>query len=341
MQSLQLFQARSLLTVAFLICATVTSACAQEKPKRMIPGPSVKELVPEAPNEREDGVSKIIIGQLFKPGDTEYTRIGAAGLKDAPPLPTGYLLFKDLVFQVKTEAVTSGYQLTVFSVPSAENETDFSRLSILHLEDDEMSPAGKSWEPVTVVPGGWEEHFHFVSKSQYESLESDFKLRRLAAVTHVLGFFAFALAPDASLEQQGPFTSFEFVPSSSPQPVEVGQEITHTIIVKNKGPRPAAEVNVKVSLDAFFGYKGTPTQGSCKRSDESTDTILCYLGAMQPGASVTITIVGRVAAQPLLSDGINERVSELEAVFKANSTDLVDADNQIFMRFDFKILKKP
>jgi len=100
-------------------------------------------------------------------------------------------------------------------------------------------------------------------------------------------------------------------------------------------------VNVKVRLDAFFGYKGTPTQGSCKRSDESTDTILCYLGAMQPGASVTITIVGRVAAQPLLSDGINERVSELEAVFKANSTDLVDADNQIFMRFDFKILKKP
>jgi uncharacterized repeat protein (TIGR01451 family) len=329
------------LTVALVIFATVTSACAQEKPKRMIPGPSVKELVPESPNEKEDGISKIIIGQLFKPGNTEYTRIGSAGLNDAPPLPTGYVLFKDLVFQIKTEAVTSGYQLTVFSLPSAENEADFKGLSILHLEDDEMSPAGRSWQPVTVVPGGWDDHYHFVSKNQYESLEPNFKSGRLAAVTHIFGVFALVLVLDPSADPQGPFTSFEIVPSSSPQPVEVGQEITHTIIVKNKGPRPAAEVNLKVSLDAFFGYKGTPTQGSCKRSDQSTDTTLCYLGAMEPGATATITIVGRVAAQPLLNDGINERVSELEAVFKANSTDLVEADNQIFMRFDFKILKKP
>lgn len=99
-------------------------------------------------------------------------------------------------------------------------------------------------------------------------------------------------------------------------------------------------MNLKISL-AFFGYQGTSTQGSCKRSEQSTDTTLCYLGAMPPGSSATITIVGRVAAQPLLKDGINGRVGELEAVFKANSTDLVEADNQLFMRFTFKILKKP
>jgi uncharacterized repeat protein (TIGR01451 family) len=331
----------SVATFLLVLLTTATSACGQNNPRRMIPGASVKELIPESPNERVDGISKIIIGQLFKPGNAEYTRIGAADLKDAPSLPTGYVLFKDLVFQVKTEATISGYHLTVFNLPSAENESDFNRLSVLHLEDDEMSPAGKSWEPTTVVPGGWDDHYHFVSKSQYELLRPDFRSRRLAAVTHAFGIFALALAPDASVEQKGPFTSFEIVPSSSPQPVEVGQEITHTIIVKNRGPRPAAEVNVRVSLDAFFGYKGTPTQGQCKRSDQSTDTVLCYLGAIQSGATATITIVGRVAAQPLLNDGINERANELEAVFKANSTDLVEANNQIFMRFDFNILKKP
>lgn len=152
-----LLQFRSLLTIGLLFLTTATSACAQEKSKRMIPGPSVKELVAASTNENEDGISKIIIGQLFKPGRTEYTRVGAAGLKDAPPLPTGYLLFKDLDFQIKTEAITSGYQLTVFTLPSAENELDFNRLSVLHLEDDEMSPAGKSWQPVTVVPDGWDE----------------------------------------------------------------------------------------------------------------------------------------------------------------------------------------
>jgi hypothetical protein len=82
-------------------------------------------------------------------------------------------------------------------------------------------------------------------------------------------------------------------------------------------------------------------QGACKRSDQSTGTILCYLGEMPPDSSAIITIVGRVSDQPLLTEGINERGTMLEAVFKANSTDLVEADNQIFMRFDFKILKKP
>src|SRR5258707_2329199 len=144
MQSLPVFRVRSLLTVVFLICATVTSACAQEKSKRMIPGPSVKELIPESPNEKEDGVARITLGQLFKPGSTEYAHVGANALKDAPPLPTGYVLFKDLVYRIKTEAVTASSQLIVFNVPSAENENDFSKLSILHLEDDEMSPSGSS-----------------------------------------------------------------------------------------------------------------------------------------------------------------------------------------------------
>ena len=330
----------SVATCLLVLLNTATLACGQNNQRRMIPGASVKELIPESPNERVDGVSKIIIGQLFKPGNTEYTRVGAAGLKDAPPLPTGHVLFKDLIFQIRSEAVTSGYQLTVFNVPSAENEADFNRLSILHLEDDEMSSVGKSWQPVTVIPDGWDDHYHFVSKSQYEALGPDFKSRQIAAVTHQFGIFLVALAP-SELQSTGGFTKIEISPSSSPQPVEVGQEITHTIIVKNKGLQAAAEVNVKVSLDAFFGYKGTATQGSCKRSDQSTDTILCYLGAMPPGSTATITIAGRVASQPLLNDGINERVGELEAVFKANSTDLVDADNQLFTRFDFKILKRP
>jgi len=307
----------------------------------MIQGASVKELVPESPNEKEDGISQITIGQLFKPGTTEYTRIGMAGQKDAPPLPTGYVLFKELVFRVKTEAIISGDELTVFKVSSAENETDFRRLEILHLEEDEMSPSGRSWTPVTVVPGGWDDYFHFVSKEQYEAAQPEFQSRRLASVTRDFGTFLIALAPAFETPSNGPFTQIEVIPSSSPEPVALGEEVTHKIVVKNKGPKAAAEVNLKVDLDAFFGYKGSSTQGACRRSDQSTGTILCYLGAMQPGSTAVITIVGRVVGQPLLTEGINERGSMLEVVFKASPTDLVEGDNQIFMRFNFKILKKP
>jgi uncharacterized protein DUF11 len=333
--------------IALVFFTTTTSSCAQEQPKRMMPGPSVKELVPESPNEKQDGITQITIGQLFKPGTTEYTRIGTAGLKDAPPLPTGYVLFKDLVYRVRTEAITSGYQLTVFRVPSVESEADFGKLSILHLEDDEMSPSGFSWNPVTVFPGDWEEHYHFVSKDQYDALLPDFKLKRIAAITHEFGLFALALAPEFETQSTGPFTHIEVVPSSSPVPVAVGEEVTHTIIVKNKGTRTTAEVNVKAELDAFFGYRGSfgyrgrPTQGTCRRADESTGTVLCYLGAMQPGSAATITITGRVPTQLLLTKEVSEIRNSLQVVFKANPTDLVDIDSQLFMQFNFKILKKP
>jgi uncharacterized repeat protein (TIGR01451 family) len=340
MQIVKLMKARPPLMIALLFLVTATSACAQEKPKRMIPGPSVKELIPESPNEKDDGIAQITLGQLFKPGSTEYTRVGANALKDAPPLPTGFVLFKDLVYRVRTEAIMSGYQLTVFSFPSVPNEGDFRKLNILHLEDDEMSPSGFSWTPVTVFPGGWDEHFHLVSRDRYDALQPDFKSKRIAAITHEFGVFAVALAPDFEAPSTGPFTGIEVVPSSSPVPVAVGEEVTHTILLRNTGQKAAAEVDVKAELNPDFGYRANSNQGSCKQSNESSGRILCYLGAMLPGSTATITVVGRVSRHLILTKELSEVGNMLEVVFKENPTDLVEADNQVIMQFDFKVLKK-
>lgn len=329
------------MTVVFLICATVTSACAQEKPKRMIPGPSVKELVPESPNEKEDGVAQITLGELFKPGSTEYTHAGANALKDAPPLPTGYVLFKDLVYRIKTEAITASSQLIVFNVPSVENETDFSKLSILHLEDDEMSPSGSSWAEVTVFRGGWDEHFHFVPKAQYDALQPDFKSRRIAAITGPqFGVFAIALAPESQSTSTGPFTQIEVAPSSSPEPVRIGDEVTHTIVIENKGPKPAAEVNIKEEFGNDLYYtSASSTQGTCNHSTKSNGRVLCHLGSLPAGATATITIVARLHDNPLTKDG-SKLGNQVEVNFKENSTDFVEADNQIFKDFTTTITRK-
>lgn len=342
MKFLHPLEARTLLLAVLFLLSTFIPACAQEKPKRMVRGQSVEELVPESPNEKEDGIAQIVLGQLFKPGPTEYARVGAAGLRDAPPLPTGFVLFKDLVFLLKTEAITSGYNLTVFSIPSA-NDVDFGKLTILHLEVDEMSPAGRSWVPVGVFPGTWDKHYYPVSQKQYDALAPDATSKRIAAITNQFGVFALALAsesePGPSLTS--PFTQIEVVPSSSPQPVAVGEEITHTILIKNLGPRTAAELNIKAEMDATFDYKAHSNQGGCKRSDRSSGRILCHLGAMPPNSTVTITIVGRVSPNTVLTKEISDFGNMLEIVFKANPTDLINVDNQIFKEFDFKIRRKP
>lgn len=326
--------------LALILFAAPTWACAQQKPKRMIQGPSVKELAPESPSQNEDGITQICFGLLFKPGTTEYTRVGMAGIKDRPPLPTGYRVFKDLVYQVTSEAIIAGSQITVFNLPSVENEIDFKNLSLLHLEWDELSPAGFSWADVTVFSGGWDEHFHSVSKARYDAMQPNFKLRQIAATTHEFGLFAIALAPDSGLPSTGPFTQIEVSATSSPEPVRVGDEVTHMIVVKNKGPKAAAEVNFKASLGSdldFFSV--TPNQGTCKRSTQSSDRVLCYLGALPSGAVATVAVVARVRDNILSKDG--DKVGNMiELVFKERPTDFVVEDIQVFKDFTTTIVKK-
>jgi uncharacterized protein DUF11 len=328
-----------LLTIFFT--AVTTPGCAQQRPTQMIPGASVKELIPESSDANSDGIAEIVLGQLFTLGNTEYTRVGAQALKDAPPFPTGYLLFKDLVYKIKTEAGIAGSQITVFRITSAASETEFGKLAILHLEEDEMSPSGYSWAEVTVSPGGWDEHFHFVPKAQYQAHIPDFKSRRLAAMTHEFGTFAVAIMPPPAQQPPGSFTKFEVtVPVSNPDPVPIGEVANHKIILQNKGPNSAAEVNVKIELNPdFTDVSATSSQGNCKSSTASKGRMLCYLGAMSAGATANITVRGRVRSGLIQNEDLDETANDLEVIYKASPTDFAQTDNQILRQFNTRILK--
>ena len=317
----------SLVIVLTLLTA---SACAQEKVTKMIPGASQKQLVAET-DESQDGIAQIILGELFKPGPTEYKRVGAAGLKDAPPLPTGYSLLKDLAYDVRTEAITAGHHVTVFRVASVASESEFNKLGILHLERDEMSPNGSSWAEVLIFPGGWDRHFNQVTRAQYDSLQPDFKSRRISAITTQLGLFVIASYQEMEPRGTEPLTKMDVAVSSSPKPVMVGQEVVHTIVLENKGPKAAAEVNLKYELNTDFEYlSATTDRGSCKQSILSSGRVICYLGAIDAGETVRITIRARVPTNILLVNDLTEAGNLLEVAFKERPNDLVEARNQLF-----------
>ncbi len=115
---------------------------------------------------------------------------GPAALKKAPPLPTGHaLLQRPGVTMLRLRpSFRRRINLTVFRVPSVENETEFKRLVILHLKYDELSPSGWSWAPVSVFQNGWQEHHHNISKAQYDAVLPDFKSRRSPASLINLGY---------------------------------------------------------------------------------------------------------------------------------------------------------
>ena len=79
MRITQFLEDRTPLIIAPILFAAGPTR-AQEKSTQMVPGHSVKELVPKSSKPDQDGVSQIIFALLFKPGAARSARaLGACG----------------------------------------------------------------------------------------------------------------------------------------------------------------------------------------------------------------------------------------------------------------------
>lgn len=332
---------RILLAVIVALFGWSTSACGQSDNRRMIPAQSLKELASEDPTQ--EGIVQIKIGQLFKEGATEYTPIDRKTLKDAPALPTGFIPFRDLAYRVATKAMVSGDHVIIFHFPSVSNQAEFKRLEVLYLGEDEMSPSGKSWVPVTVVDGRWDENsFPSTSKTTYERFLPDFSSRRVAAITEDFGIFAVAIAPETYYAPDEPFTRMELVPTSSPVTARRNEQVTHTFIIRNNGPAKAEEVNFKEELNSELDFEtATTSQGRCRQSNRSSNRVLCHVGPIAAGTTVTVKIVTRINEKTILNSDFEQTLSLAELGFKQRPTDFIYDKTQIFVEVRTAILKDP
>jgi choice-of-anchor C domain-containing protein len=77
--------------------------------------------------------------------------------------------------------------------------------------------------------------------------------------------------------------------ADSPDPVRVGQPLTYTLTVTNRGPSAATGVTLTDTLPARVTFESAdPSQGSC---NQSGGTVGCDLGSLAGGADATVTIV--------------------------------------------------
>jgi uncharacterized repeat protein (TIGR01451 family) len=81
------------------------------------------------------------------------------------------------------------------------------------------------------------------------------------------------------------------VVKTGPATGKVGQSLTYTIVVTNKGPLAASGVTMtdKLPKNAGVGSVST-TQGSCAPKPKQ-QLVVCTIGSMANGANVTVTLL--------------------------------------------------
>ena len=84
----------------------------------------------------------------------------------------------------------------------------------------------------------------------------------------------------------------------SPDPVSAGGQITYSIMVSNNGPDAAAGVTFSDTLPAGTTFASVSGASCSMPPVGGTGTVTCNLGTINPGGSVSITLVVNVTAGP-------------------------------------------
>jgi len=104
------------------------------------------------------------------------------------------------------------------------------------------------------------------------------------------------IPPGPSPDQPAsPWSDLAVQKSATPATVAVGNVVTYRITVRNHGPNSASRVVLDEGLPRGITLLSIhPDTGSCQR----TPLVICHLGTLKPGATVTVTLRVRVNRQP-------------------------------------------
>jgi uncharacterized repeat protein (TIGR01451 family) len=98
---------------------------------------------------------------------------------------------------------------------------------------------------------------------------------------------------------------FTITMTDSPDPVKQGQQLTYTVTVQNKGPKPGTNVTVIDTLPPSTGtasadfVSARSSTGSCT---QASGVVTCNLGSVAVGSSATVTIVVKSKGEGTLTN---------------------------------------
>lgn len=251
----------------------------------------------------QDGLLSLTYCGVFKSGSTTLNRLAVSQLNELPAgfephrkygemvgekiqvrnLPLGFTIYKDMAFEIRTEAVPNMQYLT-FRLPSVQSEEDFSKLVVLYLDEGSLTPGALQWQgshPGLDIP------------------KTDFKTRTLSAEFDFASVFHHAT--NIGRVVVASFNQAEYDKSAldlgissvvGPPYVKVGETFTYSITIVNSGgsSKPATEVFFFSNMSNGEFVSATSTQGRCRKSVNSDPDTVCDLGTVEAGKRVVISI---------------------------------------------------
>lgn len=217
-----------------------------------------------------DAPSTIIYKNLFADGATTYTEIAP---NIVAQLPAGYVAYINVAYDVRTEAEVSGPHTITFNLPSVADQTTFNSLRVLHSEPDPFDSSRAIWVDRTILTP--------------DAPAPDFTNRNISAKINHVG--PFVIAKYTPLPPNTNVADLSVSIADSADPIVAGNQLTYTINVTNNGSQAATGIffNDGLSPDALF-VSASATQGTCR---EENATVICNLGTIAAGASVTVIVV--------------------------------------------------
>ncbi len=260
-----------------------------------------------------DGIISLTYCGVFKGGPTTVNRLAVAQLSELPAglerhrkygemigekiqvrnLPRGFTVYKDMIFEIRTEAIPDMKYLT-FRMPSVQSEEEFKKLTVLYLDEGQLLPGALQWQ---------------TSYLELDIPKADFKTRALSAVfdfAHVFNHATYvghvALGSFDTAEYQKSPVDLYISSVVGPPYVKVGETFTYSITIGNGGgnPVPATEVVFNSRMTNGKFVSATSTQGRCRKSVNSDPVTVCDLGTVGAGKRVVISITAEAEASGMM-----------------------------------------
>jgi uncharacterized repeat protein (TIGR01451 family) len=234
-------------------------------------------------------------------------------------LPRGFTVYKDMAFEIRTQAVPNMKYLT-FRVPSIQNEEEFKKLAVLYLDEDELLPGALHWES---------------SYLQLDIPKADFTTRTLSAMFDFASVFHHAtyigrvvVVSLDEAEYQKSSVDLYINSVVGPPYVKVGEKFTYSVTIVNGGGTavPATEVVFNSSMSNGKFVSATATQGKCRKSVNSDPVTVCDLGTIGHGKRVVVSITVQAEASGMMEYHGEEVFMTLNMV-KATEYDYTPENN--------------